>query len=124
MSPQYFQRVIPHQFDSCPDKLILKAYQVKYNPKKMKRSVAGIRGAGSRGVPESGTVSTSALPSLCRLEKEYAAMKSKEMEEQIEIKVSSGGDGPGWGRMPRKPPDEGGPTQHGPHSRVSHGLKG
>ncbi|KAF5929392.1 hypothetical protein HPG69_013688, partial [Diceros bicornis minor] len=45
------------QFDSCPDKLILKAYQVKYNPKKMKR-----------------------------LEKEYAAMKSKEMEEQIEIK--------------------------------------
>ncbi|KAM6220105.1 LOW QUALITY PROTEIN: EVI5-like protein [Rhynchocyon petersi] len=54
---QYFQRVIPHQFDSCPDKLILKAYQIKYNPKKMKR-----------------------------LEKEYAAMKSKEMEEQIEIK--------------------------------------
>lgn len=39
MSPQYFQKVIPHQFDSCPDKLILKAYQVKYNPKKMKRSV-------------------------------------------------------------------------------------
>ncbi|KAG8519266.1 EVI5-like protein [Galemys pyrenaicus] len=57
LRPQYFQRVIPHQFDSCPDKLILKAYQVKYNPKKMKR-----------------------------LEKEYAAMKSKEMEEQIEIK--------------------------------------
>lgn len=54
---EYFQRVIPHQFDSCPDKLVLKAYQVKYNPKKMKR-----------------------------LEKEYAAMKSKEMEEQIEIK--------------------------------------
>lgn len=41
MSPQYFQRVIPHQFDSCPDKLVLKAYQVKYNPKRMKRSVAG-----------------------------------------------------------------------------------
>ncbi|XP_036065404.1 EVI5-like protein isoform X1 [Onychomys torridus] len=54
---KYFQRVIPHQFDSCPDKLVFKAYQVKYNPKKMKR-----------------------------LEKEYAAMKSKEMEEQIEIK--------------------------------------
>ncbi|KAG8574454.1 hypothetical protein GDO81_009189 [Engystomops pustulosus] len=54
---QYFQKVIPHQFDSCPDKLILKAYQVKYNPKRMKR-----------------------------LEKEYAAIKSKEMEEQIEIK--------------------------------------
>ncbi|XP_037054316.1 EVI5-like protein isoform X2 [Peromyscus leucopus] len=59
---QYFQRVIPHQFDSCPDKLVLKAYQVKYNPKKMKR-----------------------------LEKEYAAMKSKEMEEQIEIKDLAGG---------------------------------
>ncbi|XP_048149047.1 EVI5-like protein [Corvus hawaiiensis] len=54
---QYFQKVIPHQFDSCPDKLILRACQVKYNPKKMKR-----------------------------LEKEYAALKSKEMEEQIEIK--------------------------------------
>ncbi|XP_056426747.1 EVI5-like protein isoform X1 [Hyla sarda] len=54
---QYFQKVIPHQFDSCPDKLIHKAYQVKYNPKRMKR-----------------------------LEKEYAAIKSKEMEEQIEIK--------------------------------------
>ncbi|NXJ87006.1 EVI5L protein, partial [Trogon melanurus] len=55
---QYFQKVIPHQFDSCPDKLILRAFQVKYNPKKMKS----------------------------RLEKEYAAIKNKEMEEQIEIK--------------------------------------
>ncbi|XP_064258174.1 EVI5-like protein isoform X10 [Passer domesticus] len=54
---QYFQKVIPHQFDSCPDQLILRACQVKYNPRKMKR-----------------------------LEKEYAALKSKEMEEQIEIK--------------------------------------
>ncbi|KAM4643846.1 EVI5-like protein [Amazona ochrocephala] len=54
---QYFQKVIPHQFDSCPDKLILRAFQVKYNPRKMKR-----------------------------LEKEYASIKSKEMEEQIEIK--------------------------------------
>ncbi|XP_016160963.1 PREDICTED: EVI5-like protein, partial [Ficedula albicollis] len=54
----YFQKVIPHQFDSCPDTLILRACQVKYNPKKMKR-----------------------------LEKEYAALKSKEMEEQIEIKI-------------------------------------
>lgn len=35
-------------------------------------------------------------PPLCRLEKEYAAMKSKEMEEQIEIKVSpQGGRGQG-----------------------------
>ncbi|PKK17354.1 EVI5-like protein [Columba livia] len=54
---QFFQKVIPHQFDSCPDKLILKASQVKFNAKKMKR-----------------------------LEKEYAAIKNKEMEEQIEIK--------------------------------------
>lgn len=29
------------------------------------------------------------MPYPHRLEKEYAAMKSKEMEEQIEIKVSS-----------------------------------
>uniref|UniRef100_A0A8C9RB85 Ecotropic viral integration site 5 like n=1 Tax=Scleropages formosus TaxID=113540 RepID=A0A8C9RB85_SCLFO len=34
---QHFQKVIPHQFDSCPDKLILRAYQIKYNPKKMKK---------------------------------------------------------------------------------------
>lgn len=27
---QHFQKVIPQQFDSCPDKLILRAYQVKY----------------------------------------------------------------------------------------------
>ncbi|XP_069783817.1 EVI5-like protein isoform X4 [Narcine bancroftii] len=54
---QHFQKVIPQQFDSCPDKLILKAYQVKYNPKKMKK-----------------------------LEKEYTTIKNKEMEEQIEIK--------------------------------------
>ncbi|KAJ8404200.1 hypothetical protein AAFF_G00339730 [Aldrovandia affinis] len=54
---QHFQKVIPHQFDSCTDKLILRAYQVKYNPKKMKK-----------------------------LEKEYTTIKNKEMEEQIEIK--------------------------------------
>uniref|UniRef100_A0A3B4GKA1 Ecotropic viral integration site 5 like n=1 Tax=Pundamilia nyererei TaxID=303518 RepID=A0A3B4GKA1_9CICH len=40
MSQQHFQKVIPHQFDSCPDKLILRAYQVKYNPKRMKESAA------------------------------------------------------------------------------------
>nr|XP_020466636.1 EVI5-like protein isoform X2 [Monopterus albus] len=54
---QHFQKVIPHQFDSCPDKLILRAYQIKYNPKRMKK-----------------------------LEKEYTTIKNKEMEEQIEIK--------------------------------------
>ncbi|XP_028260465.1 EVI5-like protein isoform X2 [Parambassis ranga] len=54
---QHFQKVIPHQFESCPDKLIFRAYQVKYNPKRMKK-----------------------------LEKEYTTIKNKEMEEQIEIK--------------------------------------
>uniref|UniRef100_A0A8C7MHK7 Ecotropic viral integration site 5 like n=1 Tax=Oncorhynchus kisutch TaxID=8019 RepID=A0A8C7MHK7_ONCKI len=54
---EHFQKLIPHQFDSCPDKLILRAYQVKYNPKRMKK-----------------------------LEKEYTTIKNKEMEEQIEIK--------------------------------------
>nr|XP_020015138.1 ecotropic viral integration site 5 protein homolog isoform X2 [Castor canadensis] len=34
---QHFQRVIPHQFDGGPDKLIQAAYQVKYNSKKMKK---------------------------------------------------------------------------------------
>ncbi|XP_063795954.1 ecotropic viral integration site 5 protein homolog isoform X4 [Pseudophryne corroboree] len=54
---QHFQRVIPHQFDGGPDKLIQAAYQVKYNAKKMKK-----------------------------LEKEYTTIKTKEMEEQVEIK--------------------------------------
>uniref|UniRef100_A0A2K6AW07 Ecotropic viral integration site 5 n=1 Tax=Macaca nemestrina TaxID=9545 RepID=A0A2K6AW07_MACNE len=56
---QHFQKVIPHQFDGVPDKLIQAAYQVKYNSKKMKK-----------------------------LEKEYTTIKTKEMEEQVEIKVS------------------------------------
>lgn len=54
---QHFQRVVPHQFDGGPDKLIQSAYQVKYNSKKMKK-----------------------------LEKEYTTIKTKEMEEQVEIK--------------------------------------
>ncbi|XP_047582118.1 ecotropic viral integration site 5 protein homolog isoform X5 [Lutra lutra] len=54
---QHFQKVIPHQFDGGPDKLIQAAYQVKYNSKKMKK-----------------------------LEKEYTTIKTKEMEEQVEIK--------------------------------------
>uniref|UniRef100_A0A6Q2YKD5 Rab-GAP TBC domain-containing protein n=1 Tax=Esox lucius TaxID=8010 RepID=A0A6Q2YKD5_ESOLU len=56
---QHFQRVIPHQLESGPDKVILAAYNVKYNAKKMKK-----------------------------LEKEYTTIKTKEMEEQVEIKVS------------------------------------
>ncbi|XP_036056398.1 ecotropic viral integration site 5 protein homolog isoform X3 [Onychomys torridus] len=54
---QHFQKVIPHQFDGGPEKLIQSAYQVKYNSKKMKK-----------------------------LEKEYTTIKTKEMEEQVEIK--------------------------------------
>uniref|UniRef100_A0A8C6VA01 Ecotropic viral integration site 5 n=1 Tax=Naja naja TaxID=35670 RepID=A0A8C6VA01_NAJNA len=54
---QHFQKVVPHQFDGGPDELIQMAYQVKYNAKKMKK-----------------------------LEKEYTTIKTKEMEEQIEIK--------------------------------------
>ncbi|XP_051996972.1 ecotropic viral integration site 5 protein homolog isoform X4 [Xyrauchen texanus] len=54
---QHFQRVIPHQLDSGPEKVIQAAYQVKYNAKKMKK-----------------------------LEKEYTTIKTKEMEEQVEIK--------------------------------------
>nr|XP_010342153.1 ecotropic viral integration site 5 protein homolog isoform X1 [Saimiri boliviensis boliviensis] len=54
---QHFQKVIPHQFDGVPDKLIQAAYQVKYNSKKMRK-----------------------------LEKEYTTIKTKEMEEQVEIK--------------------------------------
>ncbi|KAJ8418550.1 hypothetical protein AAFF_G00000490 [Aldrovandia affinis] len=54
---QHFQKVIPHQLDSSPDRVILTAYQVKYNAKKMKK-----------------------------LEKDYTTIKTKEMEEQVEIK--------------------------------------
>ncbi|XP_056379124.1 ecotropic viral integration site 5 protein homolog isoform X4 [Hyla sarda] len=54
---QHFQKVIPHQFDGGPEKMIQAAYQVKYNAKKMKK-----------------------------LEKEYTTIKTKEMEEQVEIK--------------------------------------
>ncbi|XP_038195117.1 ecotropic viral integration site 5 protein homolog isoform X5 [Arvicola amphibius] len=54
---QHFQKVVPHQFDGGPDKLIQLAYQVKYNSKKMKK-----------------------------LEKEYTTIKTKEMEEQVEVK--------------------------------------
>uniref|UniRef100_A0A8C8IS25 Rab-GAP TBC domain-containing protein n=1 Tax=Oncorhynchus tshawytscha TaxID=74940 RepID=A0A8C8IS25_ONCTS len=54
---QHFQKVIPHQLESGPDKVILAAYNVKYNAKKMKK-----------------------------LEKEYTTIKTKEMEEQVEIK--------------------------------------
>lgn len=65
MSPQYFQRVIPHQFDSCPDKLVLKAYQVKYNPKKMKRSVPRNGDPERESLPnpgEAGTVTLRPVP--------------------------------------------------------------
>ncbi|XP_063056989.1 EVI5-like protein [Engraulis encrasicolus] len=54
---QHFQKVIPGQLESGPDKVITAAYQVKYNAKKMKK-----------------------------LEKEYTTIKTKEMEEQVEIK--------------------------------------
>ncbi|XP_075038474.1 ecotropic viral integration site 5 protein homolog isoform X3 [Mixophyes fleayi] len=54
---QHFQKVVPHQFDGGPEKLIQASYQVKYNAKKMKK-----------------------------LEKEYTTIKTKEMEEQVEIK--------------------------------------
>lgn len=54
---QHFQKVVPHQFDGGPEKLIQASYQVTYNSKKMKK-----------------------------LEKEYTTIKSKEMEEQVEIK--------------------------------------
>ncbi|XP_061682207.1 ecotropic viral integration site 5 protein homolog isoform X4 [Syngnathoides biaculeatus] len=54
---QHFQKVIPRQLDSGPDKVIQAACQFKYNAKKMKK-----------------------------LEKEYTTIKTKEMEEQVEIK--------------------------------------
>ncbi|XP_033367434.1 EVI5-like protein [Parus major] len=57
---QYFQKVIPHQFDSCPDKLILRACQVKYNPRKMKRCVPS-----SAGVSPGVSPAQQVCPQVC-----------------------------------------------------------
>ncbi|XP_062304328.1 EVI5-like protein isoform X1 [Osmerus eperlanus] len=54
---QHFQKVIPHQFDSCTDQAHPEGLPGQVQPKRMKK-----------------------------LEKEYTTIKNKEMEEQIEIK--------------------------------------
>ncbi|XP_014681720.1 PREDICTED: ecotropic viral integration site 5 ortholog-like isoform X2 [Priapulus caudatus] len=54
---KYFQKDMPEKYAQDPDQLLYLSYQVKYNAKKMKR-----------------------------LEKEYNTLKSKEAEEQIELR--------------------------------------
>uniref|UniRef100_UPI00358FC9CE EVI5-like protein isoform X2 n=1 Tax=Myxine glutinosa TaxID=7769 RepID=UPI00358FC9CE len=54
---QYFQKSLPHMFDNNHDRLINLAFQVKYNPRKMRR-----------------------------LEREYNTQRSKEIQEQVEMK--------------------------------------
>ncbi|XP_017712856.1 PREDICTED: ecotropic viral integration site 5 protein homolog, partial [Rhinopithecus bieti] len=49
---QHFQKVIPHQFDGVPDKLIQAAYQVKYNSKKMKKDLKPYKGKYEKSWPE------------------------------------------------------------------------
>ncbi|XP_072525073.1 ecotropic viral integration site 5 protein homolog isoform X3 [Salminus brasiliensis] len=54
---QFLEKTVPQQMDTNPDRTIATAYQIKYDSKRMKK-----------------------------LEKEYTAMKMKEMEEQEEVK--------------------------------------
>lgn len=55
---QYFQKEVPARFDPCPDPLFVAAYNVKYSAKRMKK-----------------------------WEKEYTALKTKEQEDQEEVRV-------------------------------------
>ena len=55
---QYFQKDVPARFDSCPDVLFNAAYGVKYSAKRMKK-----------------------------WEKDYVALKTKEQEDQEEVRV-------------------------------------
>ena len=55
---QYFQRDMPTKFESDPETVFTAAYNVKINQKKMKR-----------------------------MEKEYTTMKTKEKEDEIELRV-------------------------------------
>lgn len=56
---QFLQKEFPPRIEAEPESLFAVAYQMKYNAKKMKK-----------------------------LEKEYAAMKTKEQEEMVELRVS------------------------------------
>jgi len=55
---QYFQKEVPARFDPCPDVLFTAAYSVKYSAKRMKK-----------------------------WEKDYVALKTKEQEDQEEVRV-------------------------------------
>ena len=55
---QYFQKEVPARFDPCPDVLFTAAYGVKYSAKRMKK-----------------------------WEKDYVALKTKEQEDQEEVRV-------------------------------------
>jgi hypothetical protein len=55
---QYFQKELPGLYETDPDTLMHLSYQVKYNAKRMKK-----------------------------LEKDYTVMKTKEQEEQVELRV-------------------------------------
>ncbi|XP_046444293.1 ecotropic viral integration site 5 ortholog-like isoform X1 [Daphnia pulex] len=54
---KYFQKEVPARFDPCPDPLFVAAYNVKYSAKRMKK-----------------------------WEKEYTALKTKEQEDQEEVR--------------------------------------
>lgn len=55
---QFFQKDLPPRAEADPDGLMLLAYSMKLNPKRMKK-----------------------------LEKDYTVMKTKEQEEMVELRV-------------------------------------
>jgi hypothetical protein len=56
---QYFQKDMPTRFDADPESVIYVAFNLKINQKKMKK-----------------------------MEREYMSMKTKEKEDEIELRVS------------------------------------
>ena len=56
--PQYFQKDMPARFESDPEEVMNLAFSIKINQKKMKK-----------------------------MEKEYTTMKTKEKEDEIELRV-------------------------------------
>ena len=60
MLRQFFQKEVPARYDPCPDVLFQAAYNVKYSAKRIRK-----------------------------LEKDYIALKTKEQEDQEEVRVSS-----------------------------------
>uniref|UniRef100_A0A8B9DTV8 Ecotropic viral integration site 5 n=1 Tax=Anser cygnoides TaxID=8845 RepID=A0A8B9DTV8_ANSCY len=84
---QHFQKVIPHQFDSGPDKLIQASYQVKYNAKKMKKLRTENRLLKQRiETLEKVSISRYSEDFVLQLEKELVQARLSEAESHCALK--------------------------------------